>query len=64
MIYYVCAGDIIQQGLSKVAVYKDESGKAQGFKAACPHLVCCSDCPPYLASPAEGRMNMSMKWPT
>ena len=38
------AGDIIQQGLSKVAVYKDESGKAQGFKAACPHLVCCSDC--------------------
>ena len=35
-----CAGDIIQQGINKVAVYKDESGKAQGFKAACPHLVC------------------------
>jgi hypothetical protein len=35
-----CAGDIIQQGVHKVAVYKDESGKAQGFKAACPHLVC------------------------
>lgn len=35
-----CAGDIIQQGINKVAVYKDESGNAQGFKAACPHLVC------------------------
>lgn len=35
-----CAGDIIQQGVNKVAVYKDENGKAQGFKAACPHLVC------------------------
>ena len=40
----MCAGDIVQQGLSKVAVYKDEGGKAQGFKAACPHLVCCLKC--------------------
>ncbi len=33
------AGAITQQGVNKVAVYKDETGKARGFKAACPHLV-------------------------
>ena len=33
------AGAITQQGVNKVAVYKDEAGKARGFKAACPHLV-------------------------
>ncbi|CAL5220892.1 g2983 [Coccomyxa viridis] len=33
-------GAITQQGVNKVAVYKDETGKARGFKAACPHLGC------------------------
>ena len=32
-------GAILQKGLEKVAVYKDETGETHAFRAACPHLV-------------------------
>jgi Rieske Fe-S protein len=47
-------GAIVRQGLSKVAAYRDESGKLYTRSAACTHLgchlhwnsfECCWDCP-------------------
>jgi glycine/D-amino acid oxidase-like deaminating enzyme/nitrite reductase/ring-hydroxylating ferredoxin subunit len=34
------AGAIIREGLSKVAVYRDDSGAAHRLSAVCPHLGC------------------------
>eukprot|EP00850_Spirogloea_muscicola_P004665 SM000020S06015 [mRNA] locus=s20:411811:415246:+ [translate_table: standard] len=35
-----CSGGIMQQGLKKVAVYKDESGTVHRRSAVCPHMKC------------------------
>jgi glycine/D-amino acid oxidase-like deaminating enzyme/nitrite reductase/ring-hydroxylating ferredoxin subunit len=35
-----CAGCVIQDGVSKVAVYKDEDGGVHKYSAVCPHLGC------------------------
>jgi Rieske Fe-S protein len=34
------AGAILRQGLTKVAVYRDEAGKCYKMSAVCPHLQC------------------------
>lgn len=34
------AGMVVQEGLSKVAMYKDDDGKLHKFSAICPHLKC------------------------
>jgi glycine/D-amino acid oxidase-like deaminating enzyme/nitrite reductase/ring-hydroxylating ferredoxin subunit len=34
------SGALIRRGLKKLAVYRDESGKAHFFSAICPHLGC------------------------
>eukprot|EP00884_Botryococcus_braunii_P010164 jgi/Botrbrau1/19149/Bobra.0077s0061.1 len=34
-------GTVMQQGVEKVAAYRDPSGKVHTFAAACPHLGCC-----------------------
>ncbi len=33
-------GAVLRRGLSKVAVYRDEHGKAHEISAVCPHLGC------------------------
>jgi Rieske Fe-S protein len=33
-------GAVVQKGLEKVAVYKDEQGGTHAFRAVCPHLGC------------------------
>lgn len=35
-----CGGCVVQSGVSKVAVYKDEKGCVHKFSAVCPHLGC------------------------
>ena len=34
------SGAVLRRGLSKVAVYRDEHGKAARMSAVCPHLGC------------------------
>jgi Rieske Fe-S protein len=33
-------GAVLRRGLSKVAVYRDDKGKAHEMSAVCPHLGC------------------------
>jgi glycine/D-amino acid oxidase-like deaminating enzyme/nitrite reductase/ring-hydroxylating ferredoxin subunit len=35
-----CGGCVVQSGISKVAVYKDEHGQVHKYSAVCPHLGC------------------------
>jgi Rieske Fe-S protein len=34
------SGGVIREGVSKVAVYRDEAGELHRFSAACTHLGC------------------------
>jgi Rieske Fe-S protein len=34
------SGAIMREGMSKVAVYRDEAGVVQKYSAVCPHLGC------------------------
>jgi Rieske Fe-S protein len=35
-----CGGCVVQSGVSKMAVYKDDKGCLHKFSAICPHLGC------------------------